>query len=234
MIPQQQADAEMGMAAPGAFRARAARRLPPAHPQPLTAGVQMSRGPTAGVAPPTTMGMGMGAQMGATGMMPPGTAMRMPGGMAPPTAMGAPVMPGTGMAPGTGMRVGTAMMMQQGAPQDGARPMTSVNAAGFNSDPTTRVGQQFEPGNIASQSRGPAPALQKKSESSTEEKLKEMERQVNGLIEESAFEAAKGDSGSPAALEKAKEAAKKERVLCKQREVSPCRRGVAVLFVFSR
>ena len=50
----------------------------------------------------------------------------------------------------------------------------------------------------------------------------------------SAFEAAKGDSGSPAALEKAKEAAKKERVLCKQREVSPCRRGVAVLFVFSR
>jgi hypothetical protein len=126
------------------------------------------------------------------------------------------------------------MMMQQGAPQDGARPMTSVNAAGFNSDPTTRVGQQFDPGNIASQSRGPAPALQKKSESSTEEKLKEMERQVNGLIEESAFEAAKGDSGSPAALEKAKEAAKKERVLCKQREVSPCRRGVAVLFVFAR
>ena len=111
MIPQQQADAEMGMAAPGAFRARAARRLPPAHPQPFAAGVQMSRGPTAGVAPPTTMGMGMGAQMGATGMMPPGTAMRMPGGMAPPTAMGAPVMPGTGMAPGTGMRVGTAMMM---------------------------------------------------------------------------------------------------------------------------
>ena len=48
------------------------------------------------------------------------------------------------------------------------------------------------------------------------------------------FEAAKGDSGSPAALEKAKEAAKKERVLCKQREVSPCRRGVAVLFVFAR
>merc|ERR1719261_1571266 len=128
-------------------------------------------------------------------MMPPGTAMRMPGGMAPPTAMGAAVMAGTG----------TAMMMQQGAPQDGARPMTSVNAAGFNSDPTTRVGQQFDPGNIASQSRGPAPALQKKSESSTEEKLKEMERQVNGLIEASAFEAAKGDSGSPAALEKAKE-----------------------------
>ena len=128
--------------------------------------------------------------------------------------------PGTGMMPGTAMRLGTGMMAPGGAGDVGERPMTSVQAAGYNSDPSTRVGQQFDPSGMAGASRGPAPPLQKKSESSTEEKLKDMERQVNALIEESAFEAAKGDSGTPAALEKAKEAAKKERVLCKQREAA--------------
>jgi intraflagellar transport protein 88 len=168
-----------------------------------------------------------GMPMGMPGM-PPGTAMRLPGGMAPPTAMRMPgtamqggmMPPGTGMMPGTAMRLGTGMMAPGGAGDVGERPMTSVQAAGYNSDPSTRVGQQFDPSGMAGASRGPAPPLQKKSESSTEEKLKDMERQVNALIEESAFEAAKGDSGTPAALEKAKEAAKKERVLCKQREAA--------------
>ena len=36
---------------------------------------------------------------------------------------------------------------------------------------------------------GPAPPLQKKSESSPEEKLKEVEQQVNALLEQSAFAA---------------------------------------------
>ena len=177
-----------------------------------------------GAMPGTAMGMG-GMQMGAQ-MMPPGTAMRMPGGMAPPTAMRMPgtamggMPPGTGMAPGTAMRLGTGMMLPPGTGDVGERPMTSVQAAGYNSDPSTRVGQQFDPSGMAGASRGPAPPLQKKSESSTEEKLKDMERQVNALIEESAFESAKGDAGTPAALEKAKEAAKKERVLCKQREAA--------------
>ena len=175
---------------------------------------------------PGTAMMG-GMPMGMPGM-PPGTAMRLPGGMAPPTAMRMPgtamqggmMPPGTGMMPGTAMRLGTGMMAPGGAGDVGERPMTSVQAAGYNSDPSTRVGQQFDPSGMAGASRGPAPPLQKKSESSTEEKLKDMERQVNALIEESAFEAAKGDSGTPAALEKAKEAAKKERVLCKQREAA--------------
>jgi intraflagellar transport protein 88 len=185
------------------------------------------------MAPGTAMGgmnpMGM---PGTAQMMPPGTAMRLPGGMAPPTAMRMPgtampgtamgggMPPGTGMAPGTAMRLGTGMMVPPGTGDVGERPMTSVQAAGYNSDPSTRVGQQFDPSGMAGASRGPAPPLQKKSESSTEEKLKDMERQVNALIEESAFEAAKGDAGTPAALEKAKEAAKKERVLCKQREAA--------------
>ena len=176
---------------------------------------------------PGTAMMG-GMPMGMHGM-PPGTAMRLPGGMAPPTAMRMPgtamqggmMPPGTGMMmPGTAMRLGTGMMGPGGAGDLGERPMTSVQAAGYNSDPSTRVGQQFDPSGMAGASRGPAPPLQKKSESSTEEKLKDMERQVNALIEESAFEAAKGDSGTPTALEKAKEAAKKERVLCKQREAA--------------
>lgn len=44
----------------------------------------------------------------------------------------------------------------------------------------------------------------------------EMERQVNALIEESAMLAMQGDNGG--ALERAKDAGKKERALCKQRE----------------
>ena len=47
-----------------------------------------------------------------------------------------------------------------------------------------------------------------------------MEKQVNDLIEQSAFAAASGESGVATTLEKAKEAAKKERVLCKQREAA--------------
>ena len=121
-------------------------------------GVQVSRGTTAapvGMMPP-------GTAMRMNGMQPPTTAMRMPGGMAQPGAMM--------QMPGTAMRMGTAMQaMQQN--DIGERPMTSIQGVGYSSDPSTRAGQQFDPFG-QSQSRGPAPALQKKSESSTEEKLK--------------------------------------------------------------
>ena len=43
---------------------------------------------------------------------------------------------------------------------------------------------------------GPAPPLQKKSESSPEEKLKEVEQQVNALLEQSAFAAVRQEKPS--------------------------------------
>jgi len=64
--------------------------------------------------------------------------------------------------------------------------------------------------------QGPAPPLQKKSADSPEEQCLEMERKVNALIEESAQLSLQKDY--PLALEKAKEASKKERMLCKHRE----------------
>ena len=51
---------------------------------------------------------------------------------------------------------------------------------------------------------------------SPEEKIKVLEKKVNELIEESCVAASHGEF--PAALEKAKEAGKKERMLVKQRE----------------
>ena len=44
---------------------------------------------------------------------------------------------------------------------------------------------------------GPAPPLQKKSESSPEEKLKEVEQQVNALLEQSAFAAVRQANPPP-------------------------------------
>jgi hypothetical protein len=51
---------------------------------------------------------------------------------------------------------------------------------------------------------------------SPEEKIKQLEKKVNELIEESCLANSRGEF--PAALEKAKEAGRKERVLVRQRE----------------
>merc|ERR1719262_605703 len=64
--------------------------------------------------------------------------------------------------------------------------------------------------------RGPAPPLQKKTELSPEEKLREMEKEIHRLVEESAITRQQGDLQG--ALEKAKEAGKRERQLCRLRE----------------
>lgn len=125
--------------------------------------------------------------------------------------------PGTGMRPMSGMRtaLGTAALQPQPIGPDGepmARPMTSVKAAGYSSHPT-KPGR-FDPFNQGS--KGPAPPLQKKAEASPEEGCKEVERQVNELLEESTKSCLEEDLGN--ALEKAKEAGKRERALCKQRE----------------
>ncbi|ELW47572.1 Intraflagellar transport protein 88 like protein, partial [Tupaia chinensis] len=66
------------------------------------------------------------------------------------------------------------------------------------------------------QSRGPAPPLETKNEDSPEEKIRQLEKKVNELVEESCFANSCGDL--KLALEKAKEAGRKERVLVRQRE----------------
>ncbi|XP_074642143.1 intraflagellar transport protein 88 homolog [Tubulanus polymorphus] len=124
--------------------------------------------------------------------------------------------------PPTGLRLGTqaagrsGMISSLGRPvtgaQDGnARPMTAVRAAGFTSQPR---GVSFDPLNQASQ--GPAPPLESKTEDSPEEKIKQLEKKVNELIEESCFANSSGELST--ALEKAKEAGRKERILVRQRE----------------
>ncbi|XP_055015680.1 LOW QUALITY PROTEIN: intraflagellar transport protein 88 homolog [Boleophthalmus pectinirostris] len=96
--------------------------------------------------------------------------------------------------------------------KDGApRPMTAIRAAGFTSALTR--GSTFDP---LGQSRGPAPPLEAKNEDLPEEKIKLLEKRVNELIEESCM--AHSIGSSQLALEKAKEAGRKERALVRQRE----------------
>ena len=118
-----------------------------------------------------------------------------------------------GMPPGTSKQPGSAWGGPAGA--GGARPMTSNRASGFNATQGGSFDAFNQRSNLAMQ-LGPAPPLQKRSENSPEELCNEMDRQVNILIEESAKHASEGDF--PQALEKAKEAGKKERQLSKQRE----------------
>ncbi|KAK3576957.1 hypothetical protein CHS0354_005962 [Potamilus streckersoni] len=131
-----------------------------------------------------------------------------------------------GLAGAAGMRMGTAarggrmgMPSSMGRPitgaigQDGqARPMTAVRAAGYTS--AGNRGSGFDPLNQAS--KGPAPPLEPKPEDSPEEKIRQLEKKVNELIEESCFANSRGEYNL--ALEKAKEAGRKERVLVRQRE----------------
>ncbi|KAM5288665.1 intraflagellar transport protein 88 homolog isoform 8-T8 [Ctenodactylus gundi] len=99
-----------------------------------------------------------------------------------------------------------------GAIQDGvSRPMTAVRAAGFTK--AALKGSAFDP---LGQSRGPAPPLEAKNEDSPEEKIRQLEKKVNELVEESCIANSCGDL--KLALEKAKEAGRKERVLVRQRE----------------
>lgn len=94
-----------------------------------------------------------------------------------------------------------------------ARPMTSVSGAGFKSgNPKDNKG--FDPLNLGG--KGPAPPLAEKADNSFEDKAKDMEKKVHRLIEASAEAVAQKDMLR--ALEKAKEAGKAERALCKFRE----------------
>merc|ERR1719197_58710 len=70
--------------------------------------------------------------------------------------------------------------------------------------------------NQGDSSRGPAKPLEKKTELSPEEKPREMEKEIHRLVEESAATREQGNLRE--ALEKGKEAGKKERQLCRIRE----------------
>ncbi|KAI4898136.1 hypothetical protein NFI96_015397, partial [Prochilodus magdalenae] len=114
---------------------------------------------------------------------------------------------------GSRMPLGSSMgRPTTGAVQDGAaRPMTAVRAAGYSS--SLARGSTFDP---LGQSRGPAPPLEAKNEDTPEEKIKILEKKVNDLIEESCL--AQGNGDLQLALEKAKEAGRKERALVRLRE----------------
>merc|ERR1719453_2298817 len=114
------------------------------------------------------------------------------------------MMTGQGGVPQSRMMTGA----QTGGGATEARPMTSVSGAGYKT--ASKGSRNFDP--LGAATRGPAPPLASKGENSPEE----MEKQVNALIEQSAEAAAKNNLAD--ALEKAREAGKKERQLCKHRE----------------
>ncbi|KAF2973715.1 hypothetical protein EK904_004557 [Melospiza melodia maxima] len=74
-------------------------------------------------------------------------------------------------------------------------------------------GSSFDP---LGQARGPASPLEKKTSDSLEEKMRQLEKKVNELVEESCVANSCGDL--KLALEKAKEAGRQERELLRQRE----------------
>jgi intraflagellar transport protein 88 len=102
-----------------------------------------------------------------------------------------------------------------GRPTETARPMTSNRAAGYTAAGGKGPKGVFDPMGQG-ENRGPAKPLEKKTELSQEEKLREMEKEIHRLVEESAITREQGNFRE--ALEKAKEAGKKERQLCRLRE----------------
>eukprot|EP00200_Dunaliella_tertiolecta_P002646 CAMPEP_0202352668 /NCGR_PEP_ID=MMETSP1126-20121109/8762_1 /ASSEMBLY_ACC=CAM_ASM_000457 /TAXON_ID=3047 /ORGANISM="Dunaliella tertiolecta, Strain CCMP1320" /LENGTH=799 /DNA_ID=CAMNT_0048944913 /DNA_START=62 /DNA_END=2461 /DNA_ORIENTATION=+ len=153
--------------------------------------------------PLNASGGGIFQPVGMEGEMLPGTAMV---GRPPGSAMK------TYVAPGTAQRLGTASGLQ-----DGARPMTSHRGAGFSSAPN----KKWDPlSQHAGKSGGglAGKTLDRKGEISAEETAKEIEEKVHQLLEESAVAACSGDQTT--GLEKAIEARKKERSLCKYRDVN--------------
>jgi len=149
--------------------------------------------------PPPGAGPTPGTQGGM--IRPPGTASMRGGGLV--SRAGQP-------QPQLMSRMGTG---QAGASEEN-RPMTAVRAAGYTAAGGNR--SVFDPANLGQAGRGPAPPLQKRADNSPEDMCREMEKEVNALIEESSLLSLKREHGP--ALEKAKEAGKRERLLCRKRE----------------
>lgn len=98
-----------------------------------------------------------------------------------------------------------------------ARPMTSNRAAGYTAaNAKANANGVFDPLNQGDAASKMAKPLEKKIELSPEEKLRELEREIHRLVEESAITREAGNLRE--ALEKGKEAGKKERQLCRLRE----------------
>lgn len=138
----------------------------------------------------------------------PLTAYRMPTAQRPPMTSMAGQNKGVPMSRAGVSRMGTA---SQGGGGE-ARPMTSVSGAGYHG--SKEGNRTFDPLNMGV--RGPAPPLAKKSDNSPEDQAKEMEKKVHRLYEESAQAILEKEMFK--GLEKAKEAGKAERALCKFKE----------------
>ncbi|XP_049723285.1 intraflagellar transport protein 88 homolog isoform X5 [Loxodonta africana] len=104
----------------------------------------------------------------------------------PSTAVTRPIATGYGSKTSLTSSVGRPLT---GTIQDGvSRPMTAVRAAGFTK--AALRGSAFDP---LGQSRGPAPPLEAKNEDSPEEKIRQLEKKVNELVEESCIANSCGD-----------------------------------------
>ncbi|XP_065906422.1 intraflagellar transport protein 88 homolog [Dysidea avara] len=123
--------------------------------------------------------------------------------------------------PGTGFRMGTGRLMTGFVTESGHnRPMTSVKGAGYTSagrklfDPLNQTsgGSSDKTGGAT----GSGAILETKQEDGVEEVIKQLEKKVNQLLEESAV--ANCERKYQLALDRAKEAGRKERLLCKQRD----------------
>eukprot|EP00891_Asterochloris_glomerata_P007067 jgi/Astpho2/7067/fgenesh1_pm.00107_%23_31_t len=113
---------------------------------------------------------------------------------------------GTALTPGTAMRMGTA-----GGAELGERPMTSNKGAGYSSGPRGR----FDPLNQAATGRAATP-LAKVEEASPDEQCREAEAKVHVALDESAQALRAQDAST--ALERAKDAVKRERGVVRLRE----------------
>nr|XP_012152917.1 PREDICTED: intraflagellar transport protein 88 homolog isoform X9 [Megachile rotundata] len=94
----------------------------------------------------------------------------------------------------------------------GLRPMTAVRGAGY----TSSSRQPFDPLNMSSNTKGPVPPLETGKEDTPEEKIKVAEKKIMVLIE-SSIEAAY-ESNTRVALERAREASSREKVLIRLQE----------------
>lgn len=126
------------------------------------------------------------------------------------------------------------------APSDldmgGARPMTSVTGAGYTaaskrSSFGSAGGGVFDPFNQASKGIVHGNELENIDEPTPEDKIKNIERAISKLIDESAIANCKGDHTK--ATEKAREAGKKERQLVRMREQLGLSDGISVDLTYS-
>ncbi|XP_032684242.1 intraflagellar transport protein 88 homolog [Odontomachus brunneus] len=125
----------------------------------------------------------------------------------------------TPKAPGSAMRFGTSSRFQRSGTTTsiqpmtaGLRPMTAVRSAGY----TSSSRQTFDPLNMSSSAKVPAPPLEANKEDTPEEKIRATERKIMSLIESSSLSAS--ENNMRIALERAREASSRERALIRLQE----------------